>query len=305
MTEATQEIAVGDVWDGEISVAADVRVVATRGGRRSRRSAAVMKGLGSLAEVIEREIAPHLARRQRTRIPAFCRVDAPIRIDASTANDSVKALADLVLGSDVAAARGYVERKQRSEGASLESLYVDLLTPVADYLGELWQDDRCDFTEVTLGLCHLKQLLRDFSVAFQAEARQEPADDRVFFAPASSQREAFDLSMVAEFFWRAGWDVWGGPLTNGPDPFRSVRNESFDLVCFSLDRDVSIPKMTSTIRALRSSARNRALGVIVVGRMLVQQPDLVLQLGADCGTSSGREAPARAREVVSRLRQGD
>ena len=35
MTEATQEIAGGDIWEGEISVAADVRVVATKGGRRS------------------------------------------------------------------------------------------------------------------------------------------------------------------------------------------------------------------------------------------------------------------------------
>ena len=210
MTEATQEIAGGDVWEGDISVAA----VATNVGRRSRRSAAVMNGLGSLAEVIEREIAPRLARRQRTGNPAFCRVDAPIRIGASAPNDSVMALADLVLGSDITAARNYVERKQRSEGASLESLYVDLLTPVAR-LPRRPAGRTTDVIsrEVTFGLGHLQAAAARTQPDLPERISPDAAERSDSARARTGEQHTFGLSMVAEFFDAPGWDVWGGPLT--------------------------------------------------------------------------------------------
>ena len=40
----------------------------------------------------------------------------------------------------------------RGRGVSVEALYVHLLAPAARHLGELWEDDRCHFADVTVGM---------------------------------------------------------------------------------------------------------------------------------------------------------
>jgi MerR family transcriptional regulator, light-induced transcriptional regulator len=42
----------------------------------------------------------------------------------------------------------------RQKGMSVETVYLNLLAPAAKYLGDLWMDDLCDFTEVTVGLAY-------------------------------------------------------------------------------------------------------------------------------------------------------
>ena len=308
MTDATHQIAEGDIWQGEmgevaemgealgVTVCPDLRRDVRHG--HTRTSKRGMIGLSSLADVIEREIAPRLKLRRRAANVEVCRIRT-----IEPANESVVALAEFVLHGDIATARVFVERKH-SEGASLESLYIDLLTPAARYLGDLWTDDRCDFTAVTFGMGHLQQLLRELSPMFQSEFHQTQASDRILLAPAPGDQHTFGLSMVAEFFRRAGWDVWGGPLSCAADLFSIVRSDWFDLVGLSIGHEVSVDVLSRTIRTIRRSSRNRVIGVMVGGPLVVQHPEIVVQIGADASAPDGRSAPINAREVVNRLRRG-
>ena len=82
--------------------------------------------------------------------------------------------------------RGHARR-----GASVETLYLDLLAPTARHLGDLWDADVCDFTEVTVGLGRLQQVLHELSPAFQSEIAQpraRPARPAGARARASSTR---------------------------------------------------------------------------------------------------------------------
>lgn len=70
-------------------------------------------------------------------------------------------------------ASDYVESMGR-KGASLETIFLNLFSPAAKYLGKLWEEDICDFADVTIALCRLQQLLRELSAAFRPRRKPKP-----------------------------------------------------------------------------------------------------------------------------------
>lgn len=297
MTEATHQVAEGDIWEGEVAGYSSQPRTGTR--RSTRRRAKALRSLTGLVEVIEREIAPRLGLRRLSVPPSICNESFGFAVS----NDDVEALASLVLGETAEAARRFVEYKHTS-GASLESLYIELLAPAARHLGDGWSDDRLDFAEVTLGLGHLQQLVRDLSPMFQSEVQPVQTSDRVLLIPAPGEQHTFGLSMVAEFFRRSGWDVWGGPLRCAGDLNALVRSEWFDLVGISLSRDMRSDLLADSIRRIRRSSRNRTIGVIVGGPLIIENPDFAVRIGADGSVADGTDAPLCGTEIVRRLRQG-
>jgi hypothetical protein len=102
----------------------------------------------------------------------------------------------------------------RERGVSVESLYLDVFGPIARRLGEMWEDDSCDFSTVTVALGRLQRLLRELSPAFGTEIEHPANGRRALFVQPRDEQHSFGLSMVAEFFRRDGWDVIGG-VTSG------------------------------------------------------------------------------------------
>jgi methanogenic corrinoid protein MtbC1 len=210
-------------------------------------------------------------------------------------------LAGLVLTRDVEVARGFVERMQ-ARGTPVETLYLDLLAPTARRLGELWESDACDFTEVTMGLGRLQQVLHEMSAAFRAEAEPNVHGRRVLLVPAPGEQHSFGLHIVAEFFRRAGWDVWNEPrIASGADLVQLVRNEWFAVVGLSVASETRIDALATGIRALRRASRNRAIGVLVGGPLFVAHPELVARVGADATALDGGQAPIQAQNVLALL----
>jgi methanogenic corrinoid protein MtbC1 len=259
--------------------------------------------IAGLARLIERHVLPRVALAQTARRAA--RPSRPSRtlpdpgVEFAEGAD-VASFARLVLTYDASAARAFVESRRRA-GAGLEDLYLELLAPVARYLGELWEADAADFTEVTLALGCLHQVLRELSPEFQRGAIDTCALRRILLVPAPGDQHTFGLSMVAEFFRRDGWDVSGGPACSEALA-RSVQESSFDVVGFSLSVERWVDPLTRCISAIRRQSRNRLIGVIVGGPLIVSRPDLVTRLGADVA-AGGRDAPGAAFALVSRLRR--
>ena len=46
---------------------------------------------------------------------------------------------------------------------------VDLLAPAARLLGEYWEDDRCDFVDVTMGLWRLQEVVHEIAARAPAD----------------------------------------------------------------------------------------------------------------------------------------
>lgn len=206
-------------------------------------------------------------------------------------------LVELVLARGESAAVAYVE-SMRGHGAGAEALYLDLLAPAAQRLGVMWEEDTCDFTEVTVGLWRLQAAMRELSPSFLDQRTDRTDGPRILLVPLPGESHTFGLSMVYEFFRRAGWNAWSGPIRDSAELAALVGREHVDLVGFSLSCDERLETVYSEIRAVRRASLNPGLAVMVGGPPFVGNPLLAAQLGADGTATDGRQAVAQAQALV-------
>jgi MerR family transcriptional regulator, light-induced transcriptional regulator len=247
-----------------------------------------------LAKAVRDEIVPRLVGGHRMpREPARA-----IVVIAAVTQDEVAAFAQLALDGTAVDAMAYVDGL-RARGVTLEAIYVELLEPAARSLGGMWEADLCDFTAVTLGVGRIQQVLRELSLEFRAELECAWHGRRLLLAPAPGEQHTFGLFVVADFFARAGWDVWGGTAMRDGDLFRLVRDERFDLVGLSLGCDGRLDVLAANIRALRAASRNRDVRVLVGGPLFISRPQNATDVGADGTAASARQAVQAAERIVA------
>lgn len=251
--------------------------------------------LACLARAIEQEVIPRLAAAHRMGSNAEACNDA--RAGAMSEGE-VEAFTKIVMASD--------ERELSATLATLlarrlsvEAIMIDLLAPAARRMGELWVEDVCDFTAVTIGLGRLQRLMRELSPAFGTDVAHPPNGRRALLVRAPGEHHIFGLSMVAEFFRRAGWEVVAGGAGADTDPITAVRREWFDVVGFSVGSESRLDWLPGCIAAVRSASCNRGLPVLVGGPVFFLKPQLVRQVGADATAMDGSEAPALAESCIA------
>lgn len=254
---------------------------------------AVELRLSLLSRAIEDEIIPRLMLAHPTA--GDCLPLLP-SASAQVSQEDVQAFAKLVLAPDENVAHACIEA-MRTSGISVETIYTDLLAPVARHLGELWEEDLCDFTQVTVGLGRLQQVLRELSPAF-GQSSASTSGGRVLLLPGPGEQHTFGLVMVAEFFRRAGWDVGGGPWEAGADPVVMVKREWFDVVGFSLGNVAQLDDLAACIKAVRAAAVNKSICVIVGGPLFLANPEYVAYVNADAASTDGAQAPELAARLV-------
>jgi MerR family transcriptional regulator, light-induced transcriptional regulator len=184
-------------------------------------------------------------------------------------------------------------------GLAVEAIFLELFAPSARLLGELWVADRCDFSTVTICLGRLQRLLREWSPAFGTEVEHPANGRRILLAQHSDEQHSFGLSMVAEFFRRAGWEVLGGVGGAVPDPSAQVSREWFDAVGFSIGSETRIDWLKERIAQVRKVTRNRSVVVLVGGPLFVLQPAWAQSVGADASGHDGGQAPKLAEDLLS------
>ena len=255
---------------------------------------AVELRLAVLSRAIEHEIIPRLMLAHPTA--QDCLAATPPDSPQVSLQD-VEAFAKLVLSPDENVAHACIDT-MRNSGISVETIYTDLLAPVARYLGKLWEEDLCDFTEVTLGLGRLHQVLRELSPAF-GQSNNVTNGRRVLLLPAPGEQHTFGLVMVSEFFRRAGWDVGGGPSEAGVDPELMVQREWFDVVGFSLGNITQLDALACSIKMVRKTTLNKAVCIIVGGPLFLAHPEYVHYVDADAASTDGAQAPTLAARLLA------
>lgn len=277
--------------------AADVRDGMHRPSRR--RNAAVSEPpdvlIEGLARAVRDEIVPRLVGGHRA--PRGSPSPHVVVVIAGVTEGDVAAFAQLALVGTAVDAMAYVD-DLRARGITLEAIYVELLEPAARCLGGMWEADLCDFTAVTLGVGRIQQVLRELSPEFRAELECAWHGRRLLLAPAPGEQHTFGLFVVADFFARAGWDVWGGTAVRDGDLFRLVRDERFDLVGLSLGCEGRLDVLAANVRALRAASRNRDVRVLVGGPLFIARPQNATDVGADGTASSARQAVQAAERMV-------
>ncbi len=260
-----------------------------------------------LARAVEDEVIPRLLKACETfhsqpAQPAeqLQPAQSADQLQPAPMTEDVAALTEVLLTGTQPQATAFVEHMQGS-GVSGESLFLHLLTPAARKLGAMWADDDCDFTDVTIGMLRLANVMRVVAHAFEAEAAPVLRGPRALLVQAPGEQHGFGIAMVACFFRRAGWNVLCEPMADSVSLIALVQREWFSLVGLSLACSDKLENLAADIRAIRAASRNPAIGIMVGGFVFTERPQLADMVGADCTATDARRAVQQANALVSQL----
>ena len=280
---------------------AEAESTAFRGAGRARRLRADSRGLAafrtiadvdydrSLSTLIESEIIPRLMMAHVAGTPE---TPAP-----GIVAEEIAALAPLALEVEADALLAHIE-KILARGVAVDTVMVDLLAPTARLLGEMWEDDRCDFVDVTMGLWRLQEVVHEIAARCPADRVLAVGGHRALFASMPGDQHNFGTVVVDELFRRDGWvtDRLSGAPT--PELVRRVGDDWFDLVGLTVSCDAHIATLTSVIAALRNVSRNPRVCIMVGGRVFSADPELAVRVGADGTAGDAKRALAVAGDLL-------
>jgi len=252
-----------------------------------------------LAQAVEYEIIPRLMLAHRQSHECTFSPDQGF---AEISPQDVREFAQLVLRGDDEEVQGRVDAL-RKLGVPMQSLFLDLFAPVARHLGDLWDQDLCEFTDVTLALGRLQRLLRDNTELLQQPSMvgENGQAFRILLLPCPGEQHTFGLSLVAELFHSAGWDV---STDFSSDPHLNAQTlaqkDWYDVMGFSLGAQANLPRLSQIMQNVRKSSMNRRISIIVGGPLFVAHPEFSDQICADAIITDGKSAPELAAQLVAR-----
>ena len=247
-----------------------------------------------LARMIESEIIPRLMVAHRGA-PA----PAPVETHSEGVGaHTLDAFVHMTLTSEASTLVAFAESLIRG-GLSLSEVYVDLLSPAARRLGDDWNEDRVSFTDVTIGLGRLQQVVRMMAWRMPGEDLGEDACS-AYFIPCPQEQHTFGLFILEDDFRRSGWRTRLDTSASYEEAADAVRTDWFDVFGLSVVSDAPAERIAAVLKGVRKASCNPDLFVMVGGRAFIDNPDLSSQVGADACATTSAQALLIAAERVSR-----
>ena len=246
----------------------------------------------AMRQVLEAQIMPRLL--QVTRQDAEQTRQDPV---AGPSIADVEAFSQLCAAGDRKACNALIQRL-RDEGLQPEHLLVELVAPAARHLGQRWDDDTLDFTSVTFGLVLMHELVHAFGYEIHDGPQESGAVRRVMLASAPGSQHVLGLSIVSEFFRKAGWQVVLEVSPSSAELCRAVTNEWFDLVGLSVALDSQLTELPGLVGQLRAASRNPLVPVMLGGPVFLMRDVTAEQFGAQALCLDARESIGIASALV-------
>ena len=184
-------------------------------------------------------------------------------------------------------------------GHDIQTLYLDLLAPAARTLGALWEEDECDFVEVTMGLWRLQEVMREVASTSPPIMRSIGARPRALFTPVPGDQHGFGAQMIDEVFARAGWESEALIDPQRRELLTLISRKSYDLVGLTITNDSPSSGLQSLIRAIRAVSANPATCIMIGGRMVNANPAIAGEVGADGTATDAFAALETAERMVA------
>jgi methanogenic corrinoid protein MtbC1 len=249
-----------------------------------------------LSRIIEGEIIPRLMLVHRSERPPAQRNVSPA---GCIEPDLIEKFSLLSLSSGVdsllSIVGALIER-----GVSVEDIYLELLGPAARRLGEYWEEDRVSFADVSIALGRLQHVVRELSLNGTHEVPAS-AGKAILFAPAPGEQHTFGLLIIEEFFRRSGWRTWAELSGSLTEIVSLVQTHHFDIFGMTVGSDEKLDLIAPMIMSVRKASRNRDITVLVGGRLFLERPELVTEVGADAMATDASQAVRVADLAVKRF----
>ena len=226
----------------------------------------------ALDQVIETQIIPRLLSAHGAKRPATAdRRARRLAID-------IDGFARLLLSADSDAARALV-MGLRDDGATSEAISLQILAPAARRLGTMWDQDDCDFVDVTVGLGRLQLLLR--------ELRPHPEEANRAGSPSPSVL----LSL-------APGEVHG--FGKADRVSHDLAAEHFDVLGYSISSIGNVEPLRNAVALARQASRNRGVLVIAGGALFTASADWSKTMGVDGAAEDAVKAVQLAKHLLER-----
>lgn len=255
-----------------MSRAAPARAARERDARRRERDGVALSKVIA-GDVIPRLLLAHRGARSSASPPPVAH-DTPLPADATA-----RFVALLIADDEHAAARGLDALLERQHG--FDQLISGLLEPAARLLGEMWVEDDCCFSDVTVGLLRLQDLLRSIAARLHPTRPAARPHRRVALAVQPGDDHVFGLRIVAEYFAHAGWQVNDDLQPSADALVARMASEWHAVVGLSVGAEAQVGGLAELVRRLRDSSCNPDIGIMLGGSLVNAHPELVATVGAD------------------------
>lgn len=256
--------------------------------------------LERLERTIQNELVPRLMTSHRVGPMS---PDMAAAAGRALSEEDVNAFVQAVRSPDDTSGAQFI-RDALARGATVESVYLDLLAPSARRLGDMWDSDECDFVEVTVALGRMQRLLRDLSQVFLAESGHVEPVGNVLLTCVPGEQHTLGIIMVGEFLLRDGWRVLVGAPWTDSDLHSMVATDWYDVIGFSVGTESRLNVLRRDIRRLKSASRNANIQIMVGGQLFAEDPTMAEQVGANAIATDARQAPVIARSLLAAARAG-
>jgi len=210
--------------------------------------------------------------------------------------DDVAAFVGLIISDDLEQAQAVADRVIVHYGGR-QALLTNLLTPASRLLGEMWEQDLCDFVEVSLGIGRLQTLLGEMS---QAEAPVADLRRRALLISTQKDQHVFGLDIVASFLRSSGWDTIIEKGMGQDHNAETAATHWLAVAGVTMSREANFDSVARVIVAVRRASMNPSISVMVGGVAFIGRPDLVLRVGADAAANDGPGAALLAQRLYLR-----
>ena len=252
-------------------------------------------GEGGLSEQILHVVEDHI-------IPRLVRGSQEDPVLTNTGRDAARmpsegdviAFADLAVNTDVKSSLKFIE-SLIDKDVSVESIYLDLISPAAKYLGDMWVEDRVDFSRVSLGASCMQRSLIGLGQRYESK-HDFTAQRSMLISAMPGDQHMLGPSIAAEFLRRYGWHA-KFIMPNSPDDITNeLRQSKFDILGLSLSCDDYLADLEPLITHVRSSAGD--VGILAGGRAVTADPGFVRSAGSDVVALDARDAVVQAKQLL-------
>jgi len=240
---------------------------------------------GALVRFVSRKIIPRLAAHTaRGRRRAF-----------RARNVDLAAICGLVLRSEADPAIARTDAQRLADLSQAPNL-PDLLTRIAQQLGEYWADDRCTFLEMGLALSRLHEILDGQTHA--ADRSLRGADYKIALLGLPGDQHLLGLSMVERAFTAQGWDARASRCEHLSDIERLVSENWFSGVGLGVNMHRQLEQAQDAIQTIRAASRNPDVWILVGGAAIASDATLAARIDADAFAKDAQQALAVAEGLM-------
>lgn len=250
---------------------------------------------GSLRSLIESQIIPRLLEAHPH---AGAANSQHFDLSFKPAASDVATFSELCVSRDPEEVLTFVEGLLLN-GVNSDSIFLDLIAPAARHLGLMWEQERADFTQVTMGLLRMHQVTHRLGFAYQSGPQNAGTSKRIMLASAPGSQHILGLAMASEFFRKSGWQVVVEIANTPSELYAAAKNEWFDLIGLSVSLTQQFSGLPELVTTLKRTSCNPSIPVLLGGPAFFSSGITAQSLGADAIATDALEGVQIASLLVN------